>query len=103
MPLADWILTTARLGAFVAAGAFVARYAFVRWERTPAGRSIMALSCAIIVVLVAALLKSLETFTSLAFGDGLLYFTAFAWTVVAGVFVWRNRELTRSQRARGDR
>lgn len=69
---------------------FVAMYARLRWETTPTGRSVMALSVAVAGLSCVALAKRWdELHPAVSWAHELSVLVTCGWAVVAGVFAWR--------------
>lgn len=95
------LLLSVVVGVAVLASLFVARYWRLRWERSAAGRSVMATAVAVSVLAWAAVARRVdellphENFTTKVNAALLL-----AWLLMGGTFLWQHRELSRSQQRR---
>ena len=93
LTVTEWILAAARAGAASAALWFAVAYSRVRWEDSPEGRNVMALSwCRIVVRASGAgrLVADSHPWIDLI--------TAAAWLGVIVVLVWRHRLRRRVER-----
>ena len=81
-PVAE-ILAVTQAAAALAAAAFVCRYSGTKWERTPEGRNIMALSMCLLIIGATSAASALWPSPWL---DAL---TAAGWAGAAVVLAWR--------------
>ena len=79
----DALLALGNVVAVVVIAVFTVMYASVRWEKSPDGRSVMALSLSMLILGVGRLLAN---FVHYEIGQ---WFMLFGWPAIAAVMAWR--------------
>ena len=86
----ETILMTSTALALVSVGVFVVYFGTTRtWERTPEGRSLMAVALATGILAAAAFAKRIDEVSALGIWPYLRPVVAIAWLMVAAVYAWR--------------
>lgn len=79
----DAILALGNVVAVVVIAVFIVMYASVRWEKSPDGRSVMALSLSMLALAVGRLLANLGYY------EIAQWFMLFGWPAISVVVAWR--------------
>lgn len=90
----DAILVLGNVVAVVVIAVFTAMYSFARWEKSPDGRSVMALSLSMLALVVGRLLANLGYY------EIAQWFMLFGWPAISAVMVWRTVRMWKLNRPR---